>query len=55
MIKQENFVTVKNKYEAGAYSLRAMIELVESGKLTKEEFHFITDYSYDGLKKSRGW
>lgn len=55
MIRQESFITVKNKYEAGAYSLRAMVELVEKGWITKKEFHFITDYSYDGLKKSKGW
>ena len=52
---QEKSKIIEDKYKSGLYSLRAMIELVEKGWITKEEFHFITDYSYEGLKKSRGW
>lgn len=54
MIK-ESYNLIKHKYEAGVYSLKQMCEFVDKKWITEEEFHFITSYSYQGLKKSRDW
>lgn len=52
---QESYYLIKSKYEHGVYSLKQMVEFVDMKWLTPDEFHFITSYSYEGLKKSRGW
>jgi len=50
MIKESNDL-IRHKYETGVYSLKQMIEFVEERTITEEEFHWITSYSYKGLKK----
>lgn len=50
MIK-ESYGLIRHKYEAGVYSLKQMIEFTEKKVITEEEFHWITGYSYRGLKK----
>ncbi len=51
----KNFEPIKFGYEMRDYSLREMVEFVERGLITEDEFHWITSYSYNGIKKSRGW
>ena len=43
------------KYDRGIYSLRQVLDMVSALKITKEQFHSITSYNYDGLKKTRSW
>ena len=52
---QECYEIIRNKSNSGTYSLKYMVELVDKGWLTKKQFHFITSYSYEALKKSKGW
>ena len=47
----EDFDLIKYKYEMGVYSLDYMIELVEKDKINTDQFHYITSYSYEGIKK----
>ena len=54
-MKIESFNLIKYKYEAGIYTLRRMVELVDLGWITAEQFHYITSYSYEGVKKMWGW
>ena len=42
-------------YENGFYTLRELVEFVDKKMITEEEFHWITNYSYQGIKKTRGW
>lgn len=42
-------------YENGVYTLRELVEFVDKKMITEEEFHWITNYSYQGIKKTRGW
>ena len=53
-MKQESFELIRYKYIAGVYSLREMIEFVEKGWITAEQFHVITSYSYRGVTNKRG-
>lgn len=46
---------IKFKYESGVYSLKYVFILVELGVITKDQFHYITTYDYDGVKEMRGW
>ena len=50
-MKQESFELICYKYMAGVYSLKEMVEFVEKGWITTEQFHLITSYSYKGVKK----
>ena len=52
---QESYDLIRHKYEAGAYNLKQMVELVDKRWITEKQFHYITTYSYKALKKSRGW
>ena len=54
-MKSTNFERVQSGYESRVYTLKDMIDLVEKKMITEEEFHWITGYSYKGLKKKRGW
>ena len=54
MAQQESYNLIRYKYEIGVYSLLKMLELVEIGWITKEQFHQITSYSYEGVKEMRG-
>lgn len=48
----ESFNLIKYKYEMGVYTLKQMCEFVEKNYISKDEFHWITDYNYDGIKES---
>ena len=51
----ESYNLIKFKYEHCVYTLFDLIEFVEKGYITEEEFHFITSFSYQGVKnKKRG-
>ena len=50
-----NFRLFRDLYSFGDLYLKDLFDLVTEGNLSEEEFHFITEYSYIGLKKSRGW
>ena len=49
-MKDEKIEIIYYKYSMGIYSLKQLMRLVEENKLSKDSFHFITTYSYDGLK-----
>lgn len=51
----ECYEIIRDKYNSKVYSLKQMVEFVDKGWLTKKQFQYITSYSYDALKKSRGW
>ena len=36
----------------GIYTAAQIMWYVDNGNITKDEFHFITGYNYDGLKSS---
>jgi hypothetical protein len=46
---------VDKLYNLGALSLRQVFNLVIVKNITKEDFHTITGYNYDGLKETKGW
>ena len=50
-----NFARIQSGYESRVYTLKDMIEFVDKTIITKEEFHWITGYSYEGIKKTRDW
>ncbi len=52
---KENVHLIRYKYEVGVYTLKYVFILVETNQITKEEFHMITGFDYDGIKKNRGW
>lgn len=39
-------------YQSGIYTAEEMMEYVRMGNITKEQFHDITRYDYDGLMES---
>ncbi|MBP3801368.1 MAG: XkdX family protein [Clostridia bacterium] len=51
---------MKYLYETGVYTIKDVIQYVNENIITKEQFHFITSYNYDGyceihnIKKIRG-
>lgn len=53
-MKSTNFERIQVGYNNGVYTLKELIEFVDKKIITKEEFHWITSYSYDGLTKNRG-
>lgn len=58
-MKQQQFkILIEAKYCQGVYSIEDLMKFVDIKELTKEEFHSITSYSYDGLKRRKeewGW
>lgn len=52
---REQVDVIRWKYDHGIYTLRDVFDLVSFLVITKEQFHSITSFSYDGLKKNRGW
>lgn len=42
---------IKYKWQKGVYHLSYMAQLVRHNVLTKEQFHSITGYNYDGISK----
>ena len=47
--------TIKKLYEIGAMNLKQVFDLTTVRTITKEQFHSITTYDYDGIKKTKGW
>ena len=47
--------TIKKLYEIGAMNLKQVFDLATVRTITKEQFHSITTYNYDGIKKTKGW
>lgn len=45
----EDYDLIVCRWECGAYSLQKMVELVRVGAITKDEFHDITSFNYDGV------
>ena len=54
-MESTNFKRINLGYETRFYILKDLIEFVEKKIISEKEFHWITGYSYEGLKKSRGW
>lgn len=54
-MESTNFKRIELGYETRLFTLKELIEFVDKKMITEEEFHWITGYSYKGLKKSRGW
>ena len=50
--KNMSYDLIKCLFEYGVYSAKEVMWYVENGNITKDEFHFITSYNYDGLKES---
>lgn len=55
MSKSTLFERIQFEYNLRIHSLKDMVEFVDKKIITEEEFHWITGYSYEGLKKSRDW
>ena len=54
-MNKEQLFLLKYKWEYGVYSLKQIFDMVKENKITEEEFHEITRYNYQGIKKSREW
>jgi len=50
-MSQESYDLIKIRFEHGIYTLQDMVKFVEDHVITKEDFHFITSYSYKAFKK----
>ena len=48
--KNISYNLIEYMYHSGVYNIEDMIIYVNMGNITKEQFHFITGYDYDGLK-----
>lgn len=48
---KESYFIIKYKYDMRVYSLEYMCKLVEEKIISKNDFHFITSYDYDGIKE----
>lgn len=42
-------------YNCGKFTLKDIFDLVVNNTIDKHDFHWITNLSYEGIKKSRGW
>ena len=51
LFKMESYDLIKYKFEMGVYSLEQMCEFVEQNLITEKDFHYITSYNYQGIKK----
>ena len=47
----ENYNLIKYKFEMGVYSLEQMCEFIEQSLITEYDFHYITSYNYQEIKK----
>jgi len=54
-MESTHFKRINLGYETSFYTLKDLMEFVRKKMITEEEFHWITGYSYKGLKKSRDW
>lgn len=48
---QESYYIIKYKYDMGVYTLKQILDFVEEGLLSENDFHIITSYDYQGIKK----
>lgn len=48
-----SFDLIKYQWEMGCYSLEDMMVYVELKYITKEDFHTITGYNYDGVTSKK--
>lgn len=48
---QESYCIIKYKYDMGVYTLKQIMDFVEKGLLSENDFHIITSYDYQGIKK----
>lgn len=55
MKHEEKISLLKIMWDYGVYSLQELFDMAKKEKITKEEFHNITGYNYEGIKKSREW
>ena len=46
---------IKKLYELGAMNLKQVFDLATVRRITKEQFHSITSYDYNGIKEQKGW
>lgn len=50
--KHMSYYLIKHMFECGVYSAKDLLTYVDMGNITKDEYHFITGYNYDGYKSS---
>lgn len=48
----ESLSIIQYKWQHGVYGLKQMMQKVETGIITKEQFFEITRFCYDGVKTS---
>lgn len=48
--KHMSYYLIKHMFEHGVYSAKDLLTYVDMGNITKDEYHFITGYNYDGYK-----
>jgi hypothetical protein len=46
---------IKKLYAIGAMNLKQVFDLTTVRTITKEQFHSITTYDYNGIKETKGW
>lgn len=51
MIDKENLNIVEYKYRMGAYSLQMLVNKVENGELTQDQFFSVTRKKYKGFRQ----
>ena len=54
-MNRDDLVNLKYKYEYGVFSLKEIFDMTKEEKIGEEEFHIITGYNFQGIKKSREW
>ena len=47
--------SLKIKFDYGIITVQDLFNLTTNGEISEEDFHIITGYNYQGIKKSRGW
>jgi len=47
-----SYSLIKHMFECGVYSEKDLLTYVDIGNISKDEYHFITGYNYDGYKAS---
>lgn len=50
--KNISYENIKYFYEMGVYTVEDVIQYVKENIITKEQFHFITSYNYDGYREN---
>lgn len=42
-------------YNYSGLTLKELFDKVTKNEISKQDFHWITSFNYDGIKKTRGW